>query len=265
MSAPDSAPAKADPGGAAPQILARPDGATIAYRRRAGAAPGIVFLAGYRSDMTGNKALFLDDYCRGRGRAFVRFDYFAHGRSSGDFALATIGRWAEDAIAVIDSVTAGPQILVGSSVGGWLMLLAALARPERVAALVGIAAAPDFTAELLPRRLTSAQRRTIEKDGRVVLPSEYAPEGYLYTKALIDDGNRHLVLGGEIPLDVPVRLMHGLDDAAVPWRHSLRLAERLRSRDVVVSLIKGGDHRLSAPADLARLGTTLDSLAASLW
>jgi pimeloyl-ACP methyl ester carboxylesterase len=263
MSAPDTAPPAADPASAAPQILTRPDGATIAYRRHSGGSPGIVFLAGLRSDMTGNKALFLEDYCRRRSRAYVRFDYFAHGQSSGDFALGTIGRWAEDAVAVLDSLTEGSQILVGSSMGGWLMLLAALMRPTRIGALIGIAPAPDFTEELLPRRLSPEQRRAIAEDGRVVLPSEFDPSGYLYTKALLDDSKRHLLLNNAIPIDVPVRLLHGLDDTSVPWCLSLRLAGQLRSRDVVVTLIKGGDHRLSSPPDLARLEQTLDGLAAS--
>jgi pimeloyl-ACP methyl ester carboxylesterase len=240
--------------------LARPDGAAIAYSRLAGATPGIVFLGGFRSDMTGTKALFLEDYCRRRGRAYVRFDYFGHGASNGDFAVGTIGRWREDAIAVIDSLTEGPQILVGSSMGGWIMLLAALARPERVAALVGIAAAPDFTEELLPARLTPQQRREIAEAGRVVLPSEYDPAGYLYTRALIEEGREHLLLGAPIPIDAPVRLLHGLADASVPWQLSLRLAERVTSRDVAVTLVKDGDHRLSSEADLARLAQTLDAV-----
>ncbi len=204
--------------------------------------PGVVFLGGFRSDMTGTKALFLEDYCRGRGRAYVRFDYFGHGRSSGDFALGTIGRWREDAIAVIDSLTEGPQILVGSSMGGWIMLLSALARGERIAALVGIAPAPDFTQELLPARLTPEQHRTLEEEGAVVLPSDYDPAGYPYTRALIEDGRRHLLLGAPIPLDI----------------------ERLTSRDVVVTLVKDGDHRLSTEADLARLARTLDTLVGDL-
>ena len=242
--------------------LARPDGASIAYRRLEGQTPGIVFMGGFRSDMTGTKALFLEDYCRRHGREYVRFDYFGHGASSGDFARGTIGRWREDAIAVIDSLTEGPQILVGSSMGGWIMLLAALARPRRVAALVGIAPAPDFTEGLLPKRLTPEQRQEIEDTGVVVLSSDYDPAGYLYTRALIEDGRQHLLLGGPIPLDVPVRLLHGFDDASVPWQLSLRLAEHLRSRDVVVTLVKGGDHRLSSDADLARLAQTLDALLA---
>src|SRR5580698_1180947 len=183
-----------------PLILSRPQSATIAYHRFAGAEPGIVFLGGFRSDMTGTKALFLEDYCRQRGRAYVRFDYFAHGQSSGDFADGTISRWRDDAIAVIDSLTEGPQILVGSSMGGWIMTLAALARPERVAALVGIAAAPDFTTDLLPQRLSEAQRRTLREEGRLVLASPYDPAGYLYTQALVEDGDRNLVLRGDISL-----------------------------------------------------------------
>jgi pimeloyl-ACP methyl ester carboxylesterase len=261
MSASVSAPA---PDSANPETLSRPDGATIAYHRLAGAAPGIVFLGGYRSDMTGTKALFLDDYCRKRGCAYVRFDYFGHGASSGDFALGTVARWRDDAIAVIDSLTTGPQILVGSSMSGWIMLLAALARPERIAALVGIAGAPDFTEELLWPRLSTAQRETLMAEGRLVLPSDYDPAGYLYTRALIEDGRRHLLLGGPIPLDIPVRLLHGMRDASVPWQVSLRLAERLTGRDVLVTLVKDGDHRLSNPAELALLAQTLDTLTPSI-
>jgi pimeloyl-ACP methyl ester carboxylesterase len=256
MPTPDAAPATA----ANHQSLARPDGATIAYHRLPGAAPGIVFLGGFRSAMTGTKALFLEDYCRRRGRAYVRFDYFAHGASSGDVADGVVGRWRDDAVAVIDSLTEGRQILIGSSMGGWIMLLAALERPARVAALVGIAVAPDFTQELLWPRLSPEQRREIEKTGRVVLPSDYDPAGYLYTRALIEDGRQHLLLGAPIPLDVPVRLLHGLADASVPWGLSLKLAERLTSRDVAVTLVKAGDHRLSSESDLARLAQTLDGL-----
>lgn len=259
MPAPETAPApRADP-----ETLTRPDGATIAYERLAGATPGIVFLGGFRSDMTGTKALFLEDYCRRRGRAYVRFDYFGHGRSSGDFAAGTIGRWREDAVAVIDSLSEGPQILIGSSMGGWIMLLAALARPERIAALVGIAPAPDFTEELLPARLTPQQRRELDQKGAIVLASDFDPAGYLYTRGLIEDGRRHLLLGAPIALDVPVQMLHGLADESVPWQLSLRLAERLTSRDVAVTLVKNGDHRLSTAPDLARLACTLDELTAA--
>ena len=243
-----------------PAILTRKDGATIAYHRLVGEPPGIVFLGGFRSDMTGTKALFLEDYCRRRGRAYVRFDYFGHGASSGDIALGTIGRWREDAIAIIDSLTTGPQILVGSSMSGWIILLAALARPERIAALIGIAGAPDFTEELLWPRLTPAQRAEIMEQGSVILPSAFDPAGYLYTRALIEDGKRHLLLRAPIALKMPVRLLHGLADESVPWQLSLRLAERLAGRDVALTLVKDGDHRLSTEPDLARLAQTLDAL-----
>jgi pimeloyl-ACP methyl ester carboxylesterase len=243
-----------------PSRLTRGDGATIAYHRLAGAAPGIVFLGGFRSDMTGTKALFLEDYCRRRKQAYMRFDYFGHGASSGDAASGTIDRWSQDAIAVLDSLTEGRQILVGSSMGGWVMLLAALARPSRIHALAGIAAAPDFTEDLVWPRLTPAQQCELRETGAVTLPSDYDPEGYTYRLSLFEDGRRHLVMRNAIPLDCPVRLVHGMDDASVPWRTSLALAERLQSRDVTVTLVKDGDHRLSREADLVRLGGVLDEL-----
>lgn len=220
-----------------------------------------MFLGGFRSDMTGTKALYLEDHCRRRGRAFMRFDYFGHGASSGDVAMGTIGGWAEDAIAVLDSLTEGPQILIGSSMGGWLMLLAALARPERVHALIGIAAAPDFTEDLVWPRLDPQQRRELRETGAVTLPSEYDPSGYTYRLGMFEDAKRHLVMRRKIVLDCPVRLLHGQRDTSVPWQTSLDLAERLSSRDLVVTLIKDGDHRLSREADLQRLGRALDELA----
>ncbi len=243
-----------------PGILPRHDGATIAYHQLAGRGPGVVFLGGFHSDMTGTKALFLEEYCGRHGHAYVRFDYFGHGVSSGDVALGTIGRWAEDAVAVIDALTEGRQILIGSSMGGWIMLLAALARIERIHALVGIAAAPDFTEDLVWSRLDAAQRNGLHETGAVTLPSQYDPAGYTYRLSLFEDGRRHLVTRAAIPVLCPVRLLHGMLDDAVPWQTSLRLAERLTSRDVVVTLIKDGDHRLSNGADLARLAATLDEL-----
>jgi pimeloyl-ACP methyl ester carboxylesterase len=246
-----------------PDILTRRGGATIAYRRLAGSLPGIMFLGGFRSDMTGTKALFLEDYCRRRGQAYLRFDYFGHGASSGDVALGTIGRWADDAVAVLDSLTEGRQILVGSSMGGWIMLLTARVRAERIHALVGIAAAPDFTEDLVWPRLEPAQQRELRENGAITLPSVYDPAGYTYRLILFEDGKRHLVMREAIALDCPVRLLHGQRDASVPWQTSLQLAERLTSRDVAVTLVKDGDHRLSSEADLARLGRTLDELLSS--
>lgn len=243
--------------------LTQHDGATIAYYRPAGSGPGVMFLGGFRSDMTGAKALYLEEYCRRRGQAYLRFDYFGHGASSGDAAFGTISRWAEDAIAVLDSLTDGPQVLVGSSMGGWIMLLAALASPSRVHALVGIAAAPDFTEDLVWPRLDPAQRQQLRETGAVTLPSEYDPAGYTYRLNLFEDGKRHLVMRRVIALECPVRLLHGMKDASVPWQTSLTLAERLASRDVVVTLVKDGDHRLSREPDLERLGRTLDELLGS--
>jgi pimeloyl-ACP methyl ester carboxylesterase len=202
-------------------ILPRHDGATIVYHRLAGRGPGVVFLGGFRSDMTGTKALFLEEYCGRRGHAYVRFDYFGHGASSGDIALGTIGRWAEDAVAVVDALTEGRQILIGSSMGGWIMLLAALARIERIYALVGIAAAPDFTEELVWSRLDVAQRNELCETGAVTLPSHFDPGGYTYRLRLFEDGRRHLVTRAAIPVLCSVRLLHGMLDNAVPLADEL--------------------------------------------
>jgi pimeloyl-ACP methyl ester carboxylesterase len=255
------------PAGLAPSLLHREDGATIAYHRSRGAPPGVVFLTGYKSDMTGGKALRLETFCRERGRAFVRFDYLGHGASSGDFADGTIGRWADDAVAVVDAVTEGPQVLVGSSLGGWIMLLAALRRRERIAGLVGIAAAPDFTEDLIVPSLSIGDHATLERDGVLPVYSPYDPEPTPVTQRILDDGRNHLLLRGEIALDCPVRLIHGMRDPDVPWGTSLRLAERLRSPDVEVTLVKAGEHRLSEPRDLDRLCAVLagllDGLAAA--
>lgn len=236
-----------------PKILARPDGASIAYHVTAGRGPGVIFLTGLMSDMEGSKALALEQHCRAAGRAFIRFDFYGHGLSSGDFADGTIGRWADDAVAVIDELADGPQVLVGSSMGGWVMLLAALARPERVAGLLGIAAAPDFTVDLMKAYLTDEQKTAIERDGRVDLPSDYGDDPYIISKALLDDGENHLLLRGDIDIQCPVRLIQGMADADVPWQTAARLQDALKSRNVEVTFVKDGDHRLSEPHDLARL------------
>jgi pimeloyl-ACP methyl ester carboxylesterase len=213
------------------------------------------------SDMTGGKATALEAWARRCGRDFVRFDYRGHGASSGRFEDATIGDWAGDAVAVLDALTEGPQILVGSSMGGWIMLLAALARLERVAGLVGIAAAPDFTEDLIWARATPRQRRMLETVGYVDNPSAYSETPYRISRQLIDEGRNHLLLRRPIPLGCPVRLIHGMEDADVPWQTSLRLAEALESGDVEVTLVKGAAHRLSEPNDLARLARTVEDLA----
>jgi pimeloyl-ACP methyl ester carboxylesterase len=219
-----------------------------------------MFLGGFMSDMTGTKAVALETFCRARGQAFLRFDYQGHGQSSGRFEEGSIGTWSEDAIAALDALTEGPQILVGSSMGGWIMLLAALARPARVAALVGIAAAPDFVTRMWDE-FTPEIRRTIVTDGVYRAPSQYSAVPYAITHRLIEDGRRHLLLDKPIPLRCPVRLLHGMKDPDVPWDTSLALAGALESTDVDVIFAKEGDHRLSTPADLERLCATVASLS----
>ena len=240
--------------------LTREDGVTIAYRRTPGRTPGVVFLGGFRSDMGGTKALALEAHCRAAGRAYARLDYRGHGESAGRFEDGTIGLWAGDAIAVLDAATEGPQILVGSSMGGWIMLLAALARPGRVAGLVGIAAAPDFTEDLIWDQYSDTQRAAILRDGVIIEPSDYDPNGYPITRGLIEDGRKHLLLRAPIELGCPVRLLHGMRDPDVPWQTALRIAERLTSDDVTVTLIKDGDHRLSRDQDIARICAAVDEL-----
>jgi pimeloyl-ACP methyl ester carboxylesterase len=241
---------------APPQVLER-DSARIAYHRTAGRLPGVVFLGGFMSDMAGTKATALEAVCRAEGRAYVRFDYTGHGQSSGRFEDGTIGGWARDAVAVLDELTEGPQVLVGSSMGGWIMILAARQRPERVAGLVGIAAAPDFTEDLVALWLTKEQRAAIERDGVAYLPSESGERDYPFTRALLKDGKKNLVLRGEIPLACPVALVHGMDDREVPFEMSLRLAEALASRDVTVTLVKDGGHRMSEPDHLGFITAAL--------
>jgi pimeloyl-ACP methyl ester carboxylesterase len=236
-----------------PKTLAREGNVHLAYHSTRGQTPGVIFLGGFRSDMTGTKAIALEQACTERGRAFVRFDYFGHGQSGGKFTDGTIARWRDDAIAVLDAISDGPQVLVGSSMGGWLMLLVALARPERVAGLVGIAAAPDFTEDLMWSGFDSSIRTTLETEGVYLEPSSYDPEPTPITMRLIEDGREHLVLRQPIPFSGPVRLVHGMDDPDVPWQHSVRTAEALTSRDVAVTLIKGGDHRLSEPHQLDQI------------
>ena len=238
------------------RILTRENGTSIAYNKLEGNQPGLIFMSGFMSDMNGSKALALEQHCQERGLAFLRFDYMGHGNSSGNFADGTIGLWAQNALTAFDELTEGPQIIVGSSMGGWMMILTAVSRPERVAGLVGIAAAPDFTEDLLPKQLTEIQLSKIQEDGFVVIPSEYEIP-YTITKKLLDDGTQHLVLRNEIPLDCPVRLLHGLEDTSVPWKTALKIQNMVRSKDVEVTLIKNGDHRLSREEDLEKLKKTV--------
>ncbi|HLG87693.1 MAG TPA: alpha/beta hydrolase [Alphaproteobacteria bacterium] len=243
-----------------PDWLARPNAPRLAYRRSAGRAPGTVFLGGFASDMTGTKATALEAAARAAGRAFLRFDYRGHGRSEGRIEEATIGDWLSDALAAFDQLTQGPQILVGSSMGGWIALLLALARPDKVRALVGVAAAPDFTERLVRRELSEADRETLAREGVVYRPSQYGPPTP-FTSALLEEGRKHLLLDHRISIGVPVRLLHGQRDPDVPWQLSLTLAEKLETSDVRIELVKDGDHRLSRPQDIQLLVRTVEELA----
>jgi pimeloyl-ACP methyl ester carboxylesterase len=220
-----------------------------------------VFLPGFRSDMNGIKAQALAGHCRARSWPFLRFDYFGHGASSGDFRAGSIGRWLEDALAVIDGLTEGPQILIGSSMGGWIAVLAALARPARVAALIGIAPAPDFTEDLIWGRLSEAQKRQLLESGELATPSAYEADVIPITLRLVEEGRRHLLLRNPIALGCPVRILHGMEDPDVPYQTSLRLLEKLTGTEAVLELIEDGDHRLSRPEDLTRLFAAVDAMA----
>lgn len=243
-----------------PDRLTLADGIDLAYHRNPGASPGVVFLGGFTSDMTGIKATTLERWCRGRGHAFVRFDYSGHGASSGKFADGTIGRWAQEALEVLDRLTEGPQILVGSSMGAWLMLLAALARPDRIAALLGLACAADFTRYLLWERLDENLRERLRRERVVSLPSPYG-EPYIIALDLIEEAEQHRLLDRpELPITCPVRLIHGMNDADVPWRTSLQVVERLTGSDVRLLLLKDGEHTLSRDQDLKLLTRVLGDL-----
>ena len=230
--------------------LVRPDGGRIAFDRLHGKGPGVVWLGGFKSDKSGTKAQALGAWAKANDRAFVAFDYFGHGVSDGNFRDGTVTRWLGDSLAVLDRLTEGPQVLVGSSMGGWLALLSALARPERVAALLLIAPATDFTQELLWKSYAPEIRRRIEEQGEYLWPSAYDAEPYPVTRALIEDGRKHLLLGGPIAVVCPVRIVQGMADPDVPWQHAMRLLDRL-GPDCEITLVKSGDHRLSKPHEIA--------------
>jgi pimeloyl-ACP methyl ester carboxylesterase len=234
-------------------FLERPDGAKLAWRRVEGRGPTMVWLGGFRSDMAGTKAQALADWALAQDRAYLRFDYFGHGESSGDFQHGTITRWREDALAVLDEMTGDdPVILVGSSMGGWIACLAAMVRAERLAGMVLIAPAPDFTEKLMTPEIPPEGHAALRETGVWLRPSEYG-DPYPITAALLEDGARWSILPGPVPIECPVRILQGGADPDVPWRHALELAQALKSEDVVFTLIKDGDHRLSRPQDIERL------------
>ena len=245
-------------GMADPAYLDR-DGERLAYVRRAGAGPGLVWLGGFHSDMDGTKAQAIDAWAARAGRACLRFDYFGHGRSSGNFERGTISRWKEDALAILDNLCEGPQILVGSSMGGWIAMLVAKARPERVAGMLLIAPAADFTEVLMWEKMPPDVRRALMEDGVWRRESALAEESYPISRTLIEDGRRNLILGEEHTLPFPVRILQGMADSNVPWLHAVKLAQAIDG-DVSLTLVKSGDHRLSTPSDLKRLERTLEAL-----
>lgn len=223
--------------------------------------PGVIFLGGFKSDMTGTKAIYLEQWAHRRGVPFVRFDYRGHGESSGAFEDGCIGDWADDAREVLVRLTEGPQVLVGSSMGGWIALMLAKAFPDRVAGYVGIAPAPDFT-ERRWEAFLEDERSTIMTKGRLELPSHHSEAPYVYTRRLFEDGRKHLVLRDKLKLDCPVRLLHGTADPDVPMSVSMALLKHVECDDARLTLIKDGDHRLSKPSDLSLLGKTLHGVLA---
>jgi pimeloyl-ACP methyl ester carboxylesterase len=243
-----------------PAYFVRPDGLRLAYRCSEGRWPTLVFLPGYMSDMEGGKAAALHDWAQRSGRAMLRIDYAGNGSSEGCFADGTLESWRDDALMLMDGLTQGPAVLVGSSMGGWLALLMALARPERVAGIVGVAAAPDFT----QWGFTDADKALLATEGRIEEPTPYGDRPYVTTLAFWQSGQAHLLLEQEIAIDCPVRLLHGQADPDVPWEIALRTAARLRSSDVQTLLVKDGDHRLSRDTDIALLIRTVDALLESL-
>ncbi len=243
---------------APPALFARPDGLRLAYRQQAGIGPTIVFLPGYMSDMEGGKAVALERWAAEQGRAMLRLDYAGCGASEGRFADGTLASWRDDVLLLLDALVEGPVVLVGSSMGGWLALLVALARPDRVVGLVGIAAAPDFT----EWGFTDADKALLATEGRIEEPSAYSEAPYVTTLAFWQSGQALRLLEGEIAIDSPVRLLHGQQDRDVPWYVAVKTAGLVRSSDVQTLLIKDGDHRLSRDGDIALLIRTVASLLA---
>ncbi len=242
-----------------PSILKTARGREIAFHRTDGEGPGVVFLGGFQSDMTGTKATALEEWAQARGRAFVRFDYSGHGQSSGAFAEGCIGDWAEDAMAIV-AATEGPQVLVGSSMGGWISSLVIRAMPGKVCGFVGVAAAPDFTEDAFWAGFDAVQRRQLEEEGQVWLPSDYG-DPFPVTKRLIEDGRRNLVLRVPLKMPFPVRLLQGDADEVVPREVALRLFDHITGPDVRLTIVKGVDHRFSEPENLAQIIAAVEEVA----
>jgi len=242
--------------------LETPQGRRIGYDRVEGAGPGVVFLGGFRSDKEGTKAVALDAWAKRRRQAFLRFDYSGHGKSSGDFLDGCIGDWLADAQAAITTLTEGPQVLVGSSMGGWISLLFARAMPDKVAGLVTVAAAPDFTEDSMWAGFSEGERQDLLTRGRVEMPSDYSDEPYVITKRLIEEGRDHLVLRAPLDLPFPVRFLQGTADPEVPVPVALRLLDHVTGPDIRLTLVKGADHRFSTPECLTLIERTVEKVLA---
>ncbi|SMX43526.1 alpha/beta fold hydrolase [Actibacterium lipolyticum] len=243
-----------------PSYLETAQGRRIAYHQTAGKGPGVVFLGGFKSDMEGTKAIHLEAWAKAQGRAFLRFDYSGHGQSSEEFTDGCIGEWAADAMAAITQLTDGPQVLVGSSMGGWISLLVARTIPEKIAGLVGIAAAPDFTEDSMWAGFSDAQKAELAANGRVELPSDYADSPYIITEKLITDGRNQLVLRDPLALPFPVRFLQGTADEDVDMSVALRLLDHVAGEDVRLALVKGADHRFSSPDCLALIEESVNAV-----
>ena len=246
---------------AAPEYLDTPAGRRIAYRRTPGEGPAMVFLGGFVSDMEGTKAVHLEAWATARGQAFLRFDYSGHGASSGAFDEGAIGDWAADAMAVLDALVEGPALLVGSSMGGWIALLIARARPERVAGLVTVAAAPDFTEDLMWAGFSAAERDAIFEEGGIRIPSEYGAP-YVITRRLIEEGRDHLIMQAPLSLPFPVRFLQGMADSDVPAAWAVDLLAHAQGADMRLLLVKGADHRFSTPECLGLIGDAVEEVLA---
>lgn len=233
--------------------LDRGDGVQLAWRRVKGDGPTVVWLGGFMSDMAGTKAQALADWALEEGRSYLRFDYSGHGESGGRFEDGVITRWREDVLAIVQALTEGPLVLVGSSMGGWLACLVAAAIPERIGAMVLVAPAADFTEKLMTPELPPEALEALREEGVWYRPSQYGDGPYPITRALLEDGARWSILEGSVPVEAPVRILQGGEDPDVPWRHALELANQIKGEDVVFTLIRDGDHRLSRPQDIERL------------
>lgn len=238
------------------KTLNRANNEIIAYHKTAGRSdeekPGVLFLGGSQSSMNASKAVAINQFCIDDDRACVRFDYYGHGESSGKYEDGTIGHWLDDTLAIIDQVTTGPLILVGSSLGGWMMMLAALHRPERVVKMIGISAAPDFTEELMWEELSDAQKEQLEAEDVLYLPNPYSDDNpYIIAKKLIEEAREHLLLGNAIDIHCPVHLFHGMQDTEVPMNYPIRIAQKLASHDVTITMVKGAGHSFSKPEQLS--------------